>query len=61
MFKFYRMNMFNVSIQNDSTVSPMSNKENDSFTVTVYQSVFYLCLTYYVLNGKQELIYKNPI
>ena len=56
MFKFYRMNMFNVSIQNDSTVSPMSNKENDSFTVTVYQSVFYLCLTYYVLKGKQELI-----
>lgn len=48
--------MFNVSLQNDSTASPMSNKENDNFTVTAYQSVFYLCRTYHVLNGKQELI-----
>lgn len=45
MFKFYRMNLFNDGLQNDSTASPMSNKENDNFTVTTYQSVFYLCRT----------------
>ena len=45
MFKILSDDMFNVSLQNDSTASPMSNKENDNFTVTAYQSVFYLCRT----------------